>query len=86
MDFPEAAEVCGNLGGKICSWAEFYYACERDTLFGLNDMTGDYEWTNSMGNADDNVRVAGWNNCRSAKEGLARSFDLYCNPPNLVQL
>ena len=66
MDFPEAAEICGNAGGKLCSWAEFYAPCERDSLFGLNDMTGNYEWTNTTANGDDHVRIAGWINCRSA--------------------
>lgn len=71
MDFPDAAEVCGNLGGTICSWAEFYYACTKDTVLGLNDMVGDYEWTNSLANADSYLRVAGWNNCRSAGTSLS---------------
>ncbi len=66
LDFPDAAVVCGNAGGKLCSWAEFYAACERDSIHGLNDMTGNYEWTNTTANGDDHVRMAGWVNCRSA--------------------
>ena len=66
LDFPDAANNCGQIGGKLCSWAEFTAACHRDTLFGLNDMVGNYEWTNTAANADDLVRIAGWNNCRSA--------------------
>lgn len=71
LNFPDAATVCGQLGRKLCSWAEFTVACDRDTVFGLNDMIGNYEWTNTAGNGDDLVRVAGWNNCRSAGTSIS---------------
>ena len=66
LDFPDAANVCGQLGRRICTWGELSAACHRDSIYGLNDMVGNYEWTNTGANGDDLVRVAGWNNCRSA--------------------
>lgn len=73
LDFPDAAEVCGNIGGKLCSWAEFSIACHADTVYGVNNMTGNYEWTNTAGNGDNLVRIVGWNNCRSAGTNFAIS-------------
>jgi hypothetical protein len=71
VDFPDAAEVCGNLGGKVCSWTEFSVACHRDTVPLLNDMVGNYEWTDTGANGDNLVRIAGWQNCRSAGTSIS---------------
>ena len=66
MDFREAAQVCGALGARLCTWGEFYSACTRAGQLGLSDMTGNWEWTNTSGNADMAVRVVGLSSCTMA--------------------
>lgn len=79
LDFREAAHVCGALGARLCTWGEFYAACARAAQLGLNDMIGDWEWTNTSANADMGVRVVGFSSCTiaataGALDPPARSF------------
>ncbi|MBV6403726.1 MAG: hypothetical protein IT228_03790 [Flavobacteriales bacterium] len=66
LDFRDAAMVCGALGARLCTWGEFYAACTRAAQLGLNNMTGDWEWTNNSANADMGVRVVGYSSCTIA--------------------
>ena len=63
LDFPHAANVCGSLGLKLCSWAQFYNACYHASELGLTDMVGDWEWTDDAANSDNSVRVTGQTSC-----------------------
>ncbi len=71
VDFFEAATICGDLGGRLCSWAEWHWAC-RDTSVILNDINGNWEWTNSTANSDNNVRVVGPASCFHIGVGVAQ--------------
>lgn len=62
--FP-AQVICSDLGYRLCSWGEWYYACQNTSL-SLNTMTNNYEWTNDSANEDDYVRVVGNNSCKAA--------------------
>jgi hypothetical protein len=62
----DAALLCGSMGATLCTWGEWYSACNQEAALGLSDMTGDWEWTNSAANADHNVRVVGQTNCAHA--------------------
>jgi len=78
LHFYEAAVVCGDLGGRLCTWGEWNTAC-RDTSLQITDMVGDWEWTNSTANGDQLVRVVGAWSCFSgvtspSQNVLARSF------------
>lgn len=78
LHFFDAAIICGDLGGRLCTWGEWHAACQ-DTSLQLNDMVGDWEWTNSTANGDQLVRVVGAWSCYSAVTSpsqniLARSF------------
>lgn len=66
LDFREAAQACGALGARLCTWGEFYAACVRAAQLGLNDMIGNWEWTNNSANADMGVRVVGFSSCTIA--------------------
>lgn len=70
LSFFEAAQVCGDQGGRLCSWAEWYWACS-DTTIVVNDMIGDYEWANSTANGDNAVRIVGRYTCKSAATNLS---------------
>lgn len=63
LEFPDAANVCGSLGMKLCSWAQFYNACYHAAELGLTDMVGDWEWTDDAANSDNSVRVTGQSSC-----------------------
>lgn len=66
VDFPTASDTCGAIGMRLCTWGEWYVACTQATQLGLNNMTGDWEWSNSSANGDGIVRVMGQSNCSQA--------------------
>jgi hypothetical protein len=63
LEFPAAADACGSLGMKLCSWAQFYTACVNASQLGLTDMVGDWEWADDAANSDTSVRVMGQASC-----------------------
>lgn len=66
MHYPEAAVACGNANMSMCSWAQWYYACTQATNLGLQDMIGEWEWTNSAANSDIQARIVGFSSCTQA--------------------
>lgn len=49
--FYDAIETCGSINAKLCSWDDWYYACQKvDISPALNDMTGVWEWVDAGGN------------------------------------
>lgn len=71
--FDGASIACGNADARLCSWGEWYAACVQAAALGLNDMTGNWEWTNNAANADHNARVVGQANCPHA--GASNGYD-----------
>lgn len=72
--FWTAITDCGDQGGYLCSWGEWEAACIDAVALGLNDMVGDYEWTDSAGNYsgglnDTMVRIAGSTACSDGTNG-----------------
>ncbi len=65
-EFFDAALACSQQGLRLCSWGEFIVACENAATLGVQQMVGNYEWTNNAANEDGGVRVAGSLNCRQA--------------------
>lgn len=65
-EFDVASITCGQENGRVCSWAEWWVACNRMAALGLQDMLGDWEWTNNAANADGYVRVVGQSTCTQA--------------------
>lgn len=63
VNFTEASIACGQANGRLCTWGEFYNACARATTLGIQNITGNYEWTNDAASGDGNVRVVGVVNC-----------------------
>jgi hypothetical protein len=49
--FWNAIRTCGDLGGKLCDWSDWFYACQHD-IFGneIENMTDNWEWADSGGN------------------------------------
>lgn len=73
-DFHEAAVTCGALGGRMCTWGEWYVACTRASQLGIGDLVGDWEWTNNSANGDGLVRVVGEFSCTAA--ATSQGWDL----------
>ncbi|MBS1581542.1 MAG: hypothetical protein JST66_05000 [Bacteroidetes bacterium] len=78
-EFDVASIACGQQNGRMCTWSEWWVACNKLSTLGLQDMVGDWEWTNNAANADGYVRVVGQSSCTQAATsvgwgGLQRSF------------
>jgi hypothetical protein len=78
-DFGTAANTCGALSGRLCSWGEWFYACNNAAALEIPTMAGTWEWTNNSANGDGLVRMVGAPNCTSAATeygmtGTPRSF------------
>jgi hypothetical protein len=77
LSFWQAAKECGDLGGKLCDWAEWYYACQDSVLAPqLQNMTGNWEWMDMGGNnstgashSNNTVQVVGLNSCTDRSTG-----------------
>jgi hypothetical protein len=65
-DYPTAAIICGSQNMQLCSWAQWYVGCTRATELGLQNMIGNWEWTNSPANSDIQARVVGQSSCTQA--------------------
>lgn len=72
LTYYQAAVLCGDLNGRLCSWGEWFSACSNSATLGLANMVGDWEWTNNAANADFGVRVVGQANCSHA--GVADGY------------
>lgn len=70
--FDQAAVACAGAGMRMCTWGQWYAACVQAGTLGLQDMTGNWEWTNSSANGDLSVRTVGVNSCTIA--GIALGF------------
>lgn len=78
-EFDTASRVCGQQNGRMCTWSEWWVACSKAGTLGLQNMLGDWEWTNNAANGDGYVRVVGQGSCMHATTsvawgGLQRSF------------
>lgn len=78
LDFRDAAIACGSSGAHLCAWGAWYAACVQAGTLGLQDMIGNWEWTNSAANSDTSVRTVGQSSCTHAGitggYGYARNF------------
>ena len=76
LSFDLAAVVCGQQGMRMCTWGQWYAACTQATMLGLQNMTGQWEWTNSAANSDQSVRIVGSNSCTHAGIALGWGEDI----------
>lgn len=80
LTYDVAAVACGQAGMRLCTWGQWYAACTQATTLGLQNMTGQWEWTNSAANADESVRIVGYNSCTHA--GIASAWGSDALPRN----
>ncbi|MBK9763842.1 MAG: hypothetical protein IPO87_10875 [Flavobacteriales bacterium] len=70
-DFFQAGLLCAGQDRRLCTWGEWYAACQQATALGLVGMTNNYEWTNNTSNENNSVRITGQDLCESVGNGLA---------------
>jgi hypothetical protein len=78
--FDVAAVTCAQQGMRLCTWGQWYAACTQATLLGLQNMTGEWEWTNSSANSDESARIVGYSSCTHA--GIASAWGDSALPRN----
>ena len=71
--FEDAYNFCQSFGARICTWAEWHYACRNSQAFNLSNMTTAHQWTDSGAVVEDGVKVAGLNSCFS--HGVTRYYN-----------
>lgn len=57
--FYDAARICTEAGLRLCTWAEWHSACLLSSGLNLQNMTGNWEYTDDTANEDGTVRVTG---------------------------
>lgn len=62
-----AIQVCETDGAKLCSWGEWYFACQKSGL-GLSNMIDNWEWTESANNHASAALAIGNGSCTTAGE------------------
>ena len=77
VNFWDAVNTCGDINGKICTWGQWYFACQKTGL-GLNDMTNNWEWIDSGSN------YGGWNDTSARIAGSTSCQDAYRSHPTTV--
>ncbi|MFN3917695.1 MAG: hypothetical protein ACK4K0_08125 [Flavobacteriales bacterium] len=61
--FFDAIITCEQLGARICSWAEWANACDKSASLGLMNMLNNWEWINTSGDHNIEVKTIGLNFC-----------------------
>ncbi len=61
--FWNAVVSCHDSNARLCSWGEWYHACQNTGL-GLNNMTNNYEFVDAPANSNIIVRIAGAGTCK----------------------
>ncbi len=46
-----AVKNCGEKNARVCSWGEWYYACQNSVALGILDLTDNWEWIDGGGNS-----------------------------------
>jgi hypothetical protein len=62
--FWNAIKTCGDMNARVCSWGEWYYACQKSAILGMSGMLGNYEWVDGGGNS------LGWTTPVTSDTGL----------------
>lgn len=62
--FWAAIKDCGLQNSRVCSWGEWYYACQQSVALGILDMTDNWEWIDGGGNS------LGWTTPPTTDTGL----------------
>lgn len=59
MSWYLATKVCNDMNGRLCSQAEWAFACQKSTILSLVAMTNNLEWVDSAGNSSSQCKAMG---------------------------
>ncbi|MFZ5553393.1 MAG: hypothetical protein ACOZCO_09775 [Bacteroidota bacterium] len=76
LDFWEASAWCANKNAKLCSWGQWYYACQQAATLGLVNMNNNWEWLDAGQNHTDAASQAGNVNCTTEQSQSILSVGL----------
>ena len=76
-NFKDNYDYCRDQNARICSWAEWYYACKNNSGQIIDMELSGNEWTNSGGNNSNSAKVAGNNRCEANGFGDIQSGSFY---------
>jgi hypothetical protein len=65
--------ACNNINARICTWAEWYYACQKTGL-NLQNMTNGWQWVDSGAVHSDATKIAGNGGCTANSAGTLTTF------------
>jgi hypothetical protein len=65
----DAIIACSNINTRICTWAEWYYACQKTGL-NLQNMTTGWQWVDSGAVQTTATKIVGSNACTANSAGL----------------
>ena len=73
----DAIIACGDIGAKLCSWDDWYYACQDAQIsLEINDEIGNWEWLDEGGNnistaqsATNTTHITGETGCKDRFTG-----------------
>lgn len=61
--YTNAINICNNLGGSLCSWGEWYYACSNLNNVVVFNMQGNWEFIDDASDHSDTYAVVGNPSC-----------------------
>ena len=70
-----ANDACYAAGARLCSWGEWYVACNNTA--GLNTMTDNQEWVDDASNGSSNAKVAGDGYCKAVGGPSDDSYEAF---------
>ena len=59
-----AISMCYSLNARLCTWGEWYYACQK-TALGLLNMTSNYEYVDDTSDHSNTVLLVGGADCKA---------------------
>jgi hypothetical protein len=59
-----AVNSCYSINARLCSWGEWYYACQKTSL-GLSNMVNNYEYVDDTSDHSNTVLIVGSGSCTS---------------------
>lgn len=75
-NFWTAMITCNSLGYRLCSWSEWYYACQKAGL-GMTGLTNNWEWINNGQNEPTNGKVVGSGICEKTTHQILTNNGFY---------
>ena len=64
--YENAAQTCMSINARLCTWGEWYFACQKTGL-GITNMTNNWEWLDDTANHSNTVVQTGDLTCTAQR-------------------